>query len=163
MSEVPLYSLPQSRAKASCASRGQGSHTGRRWSLNPSGKCLYERPTRGTVCGTMRSMFGVDAGCLAIHYQSLLVHPLGETFAAPPPPLVTWGCPWIYLSSARIESQLGGSGLPETLSPTSRRRTPFLESIAPCTSRTPFLGSFRLRKGLPAPLHQQLRLLLVRR
>ena len=25
---------------------------GRRWSSNPSGKCSYERPTRGTVCGT---------------------------------------------------------------------------------------------------------------
>ena len=39
---------------------------------NPSGKCSYERPTRGTVCGTMRSMCGADAGCLAINYQSLL-------------------------------------------------------------------------------------------
>ena len=36
----------------------------------PSGKCSYERPTRGTVCGTMRSMCGADAGCLAINYQS---------------------------------------------------------------------------------------------
>ena len=44
---------------------------GRRWSSNPSGKCSYERPTRGTVCGTMRSMCGADAGCLAINYQSL--------------------------------------------------------------------------------------------
>ena len=42
-----------------------------RWSSNPSGKCSYERPTRGTVCGTMRSMCGADAGCLAINYQSL--------------------------------------------------------------------------------------------
>ena len=41
--------------------------TGRRWSLNPSGKCSYERPTRGTVRGTMRSI----CGCLAINYQSL--------------------------------------------------------------------------------------------
>ena len=32
---------------------------------------LFERPTRGTVCGTMRSMCGADAGCLAINYQSL--------------------------------------------------------------------------------------------
>jgi len=38
---------------------------------NPSGKCSYERPTRGTVCGTMRSMCSADAGCLAINYQSL--------------------------------------------------------------------------------------------
>ena len=38
---------------------------------NSSGKCSYERPTRGTVCGTMRSMCGADAGCLAINYQSL--------------------------------------------------------------------------------------------
>ena len=37
-----------------------------RWSSNPSEKCLYERPTRGTVCGTMRGMCGADAGCLAI-------------------------------------------------------------------------------------------------
>jgi len=44
---------------------------GRRWSSNPSGKCSYVRPTRGTVCGTMRSMCGADAGCLAINYQSL--------------------------------------------------------------------------------------------
>ena len=43
----------------------------RRWSSNPSGKCSYERPTRGTVCGTMRSMCGAGAGCLAINYQSL--------------------------------------------------------------------------------------------
>ena len=45
---------------------------GRRWSSNPSGKCSHERPTRGTVSGTMRSMCGADAGCLAINYQSLL-------------------------------------------------------------------------------------------
>ena len=45
--------------------------TCRRWSSNPSGKCSYQRPTRGTVCGTMRSMCGADAGCLAINYQSL--------------------------------------------------------------------------------------------
>ena len=44
---------------------------GRRWSSNPSGKCSCERPTRGTVCGTMRSMCGADASCLAINYQSL--------------------------------------------------------------------------------------------
>ena len=47
----------------------------RRWSSNPSGKCSYERPTRNTVCGTMRSMCGADAGCLAINYQSLPTHP----------------------------------------------------------------------------------------
>ena len=45
----------------------------RRWSSNPSGKCSYERPTLGTVCGTMRSMCGADAGCLAINYQSLIL------------------------------------------------------------------------------------------
>ena len=43
----------------------------RRWGSNPSGKCSHERPTRGTVCGTMRGMCGADAGCLAINYQSL--------------------------------------------------------------------------------------------
>ena len=41
---------------------------GKRWSSNPSGKCSYERPTRGTVCGTMRGTCGADAGCLATHY-----------------------------------------------------------------------------------------------
>ena len=41
------------------------------WSSNSSGKCSYERPTRGTVCGTMRSMCGADAGCSAINYLSL--------------------------------------------------------------------------------------------
>ena len=41
----------------------------RMWSSNPSGKCSFERPTWGTVCGTMRSMCGADAGCLAIHYN----------------------------------------------------------------------------------------------
>ena len=40
--------------------------------LQRSRKCSYERPIRGTVCGTMRSMCGADAGCLAINYQSLL-------------------------------------------------------------------------------------------
>ena len=44
----------------------------RRWNSDPSGKCSYERPTRGTVCGTMRSMCSAAAGCLAINYQSLL-------------------------------------------------------------------------------------------
>ena len=42
----------------------------RRWTSNPSEKILYERPTRGTVCGTLRSMCGADAGCLAINDQS---------------------------------------------------------------------------------------------
>ena len=32
-----------------------------------------ERPTRGTVCGTMRSMCSADAECLAINYQSLFM------------------------------------------------------------------------------------------
>jgi hypothetical protein len=52
----------------------------RRWSSNPSGKCSYERPTRGTVCGTMRSMCGADAGYLAINYQ----------ISQPLPALLTW-------------------------------------------------------------------------
>ena len=43
----------------------------RRWSSHPSGKCSYERPIRGTVCGTMRSMCDADAGCSAIDSQSL--------------------------------------------------------------------------------------------
>ena len=49
---------------------------GRRWSSNPSRKCSYERPTRGTVCGTMRSMCGADAAYLAINcnlHQVLIV------------------------------------------------------------------------------------------
>ena len=49
-------------------------HTRRRWSSNAFGKCSYEQPTRGTVCGKMRSMCGPDAACFAIHYQSLLHH-----------------------------------------------------------------------------------------
>jgi len=36
-----------------------------------SGSCSYERPTRGTVCGKMRSMRGADAGCSVINNQSL--------------------------------------------------------------------------------------------
>ena len=40
-------------------------------SSNQSGKCWYERATRGTVCSTMRSMCGAGAGCLAIDHQSL--------------------------------------------------------------------------------------------
>jgi len=42
----------------------------RRWSSNPSGKRSYERPTRGTVCGTMRRMCGADAGYLVTNYRS---------------------------------------------------------------------------------------------
>ena len=45
----------------------------RRWSSNPSGKCSCQQPTQGTFCGTMHSMCGADAGCLAINYQSLRV------------------------------------------------------------------------------------------
>jgi len=33
-------------------------------------RCSYERPTRGTVCGTIRSMCGADAFFLTINYQS---------------------------------------------------------------------------------------------
>ena len=43
----------------------------RRWRSNPSGKSSQERLTRGTVCGTTRSMCGADAGCSAINYRSL--------------------------------------------------------------------------------------------
>ena len=50
------------QSRVSCATR---------LSSNPSGKCSYERPTRGRVCGTMRSMCGADAGCSAINYQPL--------------------------------------------------------------------------------------------
>ena len=46
-----------------------------------SGKCSYERLTRGTECGTMRSMCGADAGCSAINYQSL--YPLLDDSPAP--------------------------------------------------------------------------------
>jgi hypothetical protein len=42
-----------------------------RWSSNPSRKCPYERPTWGTVFGTMRSMRGAGAGYLAMNHQSL--------------------------------------------------------------------------------------------
>ena len=34
-------------------------------------KTMYERPILGIVCGTMRSMCGADAACLAMNYQSL--------------------------------------------------------------------------------------------
>ena len=37
---------------------------------NPPGKCSYEWPTRGTVCGAMGSMCGADAGCFATNYES---------------------------------------------------------------------------------------------
>ena len=36
-----------------------------RRSSSPSGKCSYERPTRGTVCGATSSMCDADAGCSA--------------------------------------------------------------------------------------------------
>jgi hypothetical protein len=53
----------------------------RRWSSNPSGKCSCERTTRGTVCGTIRSMCGADSACLAINYQSLkLAVPAGLSY-----------------------------------------------------------------------------------
>ena len=39
--------------------------------LHICGKCSHERPTRGTVCGTQRSMFGADAGCLAMNATSI--------------------------------------------------------------------------------------------
>ena len=64
----------------------------RRWSSIPSGKCSYERPTRGTICGTMRSMCGADAGCLAINYQSLTSYLMSvsvrlmQGLLQPPPP-----------------------------------------------------------------------------
>jgi hypothetical protein len=48
----------------------------RRWSSNPSGKYSYERPTRGTVYGTMRSMCGADAGGSATNHQSLSSKPV---------------------------------------------------------------------------------------
>ena len=44
---------------------------GRGWSSNQSRKCSYEQPTRVTVCGTMRSICGANADCLATTYQSL--------------------------------------------------------------------------------------------
>ena len=42
-----------------------------RWSLNSCGKCSCEWPIRGAVCGTMCSIRGADAGCLATDYESL--------------------------------------------------------------------------------------------
>ena len=45
---------------------------------NPSGKCSDERPTRGTVCGTMRSMCGADVGCLAINCQCFEIRGLAR-------------------------------------------------------------------------------------
>jgi hypothetical protein len=51
----------------------------RRWSSNSSGKCSYELLTRGTVCGTMRSMRGADAACSAQRYQSLHIPNVAHT------------------------------------------------------------------------------------
>jgi len=65
---------------------------GRRWSSNPSGKCSYELPTRGTVCGTIPSMCGADAGCLAINYQSLSGRSAGSWRTA-----TRAGCPWGHI------------------------------------------------------------------
>ena len=48
---------------------------GRRWSSNPTGKFPYERPTRGSVCGTMRIMCGADTGCSATDYSFSLCLP----------------------------------------------------------------------------------------
>ena len=79
----PLFPLPGLRVAVSARlPRGpQGTHHpsqvhysarfSRRWISNPSEKCSYERPTRGTVCGTVRSMCGADAGCLGTNYHSL--------------------------------------------------------------------------------------------
>ena len=39
--------------------------------FHPSGKCSYERPILVTVCGTMRSMCGADAGCSALNHSAL--------------------------------------------------------------------------------------------
>ena len=69
----------------------------RRWSSNPSGKCSYERPTRGTICRTMRSMCGADAGCLAINYQSL----------CPVTQITGTGTPTIELSLGGVSSHSG--------------------------------------------------------
>jgi len=87
LDEVPLYSssseaLQHSGSRKAKTQLGDVEHCCRKWSSNSSGKCSYERPTRGTVCGTMRSMCGADAGCLAINYQSLLSI-VGETRVYP--------------------------------------------------------------------------------
>ena len=75
-SHIPKLAKHASCLKDIAFARGLPVHIVlRRWSSNPSAKCSYERPTRGTVGGTMRSMCGADAGCLAINYQSLHVVP----------------------------------------------------------------------------------------
>ena len=66
MLRIVPHSVP--RVSRPCELFPDGS---RRWSSNPSGKCSYDRPTRGAVRGTMRSMCGAGAGCLGIHNQSL--------------------------------------------------------------------------------------------
>ena len=74
MSEVPLYWARQGgRGDGALDGLAACAYNGRMWSSNPSGECSYERPARGTVCGTMRSMCGADAGCLAINHQSLSI------------------------------------------------------------------------------------------
>ena len=56
-----------------------------RWRSNSSGKRSYELPTRGTVCGTMRSMCGTFACRLArssgraFSCQSVVTHSSGST------------------------------------------------------------------------------------
>ena len=49
------------------------------------------RLTRGTECGTRRSMCGADAGCSAIIYQSLM-----------PDPLASYGVQWYLAHKVRV-------------------------------------------------------------
>jgi hypothetical protein len=55
----------------------------KRWASNPSGQYSYKRPTSVTVCGTMRSICGADAGDLAIGHHSLLRFGTYKTGGAP--------------------------------------------------------------------------------
>ena len=68
--------------------------------------CSYQRPTRGAVCSTMRSMCGAGAGCLAVNYQSLCRPSRG-----------------LFEKAARLrDARRDPPGLPETLPSISRAR-----------------------------------------
>ena len=73
----------------------------RRWGSNPSEKCSYKRPTRGTVCGTMRSMCGADANCLAINYQSLSLDATAPRWEGSPWLTSMWVGEWLCSFWAR--------------------------------------------------------------
>ena len=119
----------------------------RKRSSNPSGKCSYERPTRGTVWGTMRSVCGADAGCLAIHYQILVLPRLMQQTILMDEEcvLVVWLIigQWITKLSARgaaasnpsrfFGSEFGSSARPSTPPPSPSAPAPPWCAGGPCS------------------------------